>query len=201
MIPAPIILSYIMDNRHIKSRRVKGLCGTAAVALVTLGATGGLLAWIITNDVDRSKPAPAVDWTEPAFAGGFILYILFGIIYACFQIAVQWTLGSLTNEPSLCARYAGAFKGTVSLGMCISFILDSEGISFRNQAIIQMVLYVIGLLCLTYVIAVYVKETNYFSEESVIVPESVKTQMEIQAGKSVPPAEIIEPHHDDQKKN
>ncbi|CAH0033149.1 unnamed protein product [Clonostachys rhizophaga] len=200
MIPAPIILSYIIDNRHIKSRRTKGLCGAAAVALVTIGATGGLLAWIITNDIDRTKPTPAVDWTDPSFAAGFLLYILFGVIYACFQIAVQWTLGSLTNEPSLCARYAGAFKGTVSLGMCISFILDSEGISFRYQAIIQMILYVLGLLCLAYVITVYVKETNYFSEETVIVPESIKKKMVIQADVEVPPGEIANSHPGSMKK-
>lgn len=177
MIPAPICLAMIMDNQKITSRRSRGLYGSAVVGVISIAAMGGLLGWIIKNDVDRHLDPPAIDWSEPAFAAGFILYLLFGIVYACFQIATQWTLAALTNDPSLCARYAGAFKGTVSLGMCVSFVIDSEGVSYRNQAIIQLLLYALGLACLLYVIAVYVKETNYFAEEDVIVPAAVEEKL------------------------
>ncbi|RDW90964.1 putative membrane transporter protein [Coleophoma crateriformis] len=174
MIPAPICLALIMDNPRIASRRTKGLLGAVSMGIITLAATGGLLGWVIQNDVNRNNASPGVDWSDSAFAAGFILYLLFGIVYACFQIAVQWTLGSLTNDPVLCARYSGAFKGTVSFGMCISFTIDSQNVSYRNQIIIQLVLYVVGLASLFYVIAVYVTETNYFTEANVIVPASVE---------------------------
>ncbi|KAF4961810.1 hypothetical protein FSARC_10068 [Fusarium sarcochroum] len=173
MIPAPILLAYIMDNRHIKSRRSRGLMGFSVVSLITMGATSGLLAWVMQNHVVKSAESPAVDWTDSAFAPGIILYLLFGVIFACFQISVQWTLSSLTNDPSLCARYAGAFKGTVALGMCISFTVDSQGMSFRDQIIMQLALYALGICCLFYVISVYVKQTNYFAEEGVVVPVEV----------------------------
>lgn len=58
----------------------------------------------------------------------------------------------------------------------MSFIFDSQGISYRNQTIIQLVLYVFGWLCLIYVIWFYVKDTNYFEEPNVIVPKKVDEQ-------------------------
>ncbi|KAJ6443235.1 membrane transporter protein [Purpureocillium lavendulum] len=186
MIPAPLALAWVMDNQRLSSRRTRGLIGVAIVGTITIGVTAGLLGWILRNGVERSGNGPAVDWADSRFAAAFILYLLFGVVYACFQITVQWTLASLTNEPSLCARYAGAFKGTVSLGMCVSFIVDSQGMSYRNQAIMQLVLYAFGISCLAYVIAVYVKETNYLDESLVVVPEAVeralKAKLEAEPG-------------------
>ncbi|GME47572.1 putative membrane transporter protein [Neofusicoccum parvum] len=176
MIPTPLAIAWVMDNPRIPTRRLKGIIGASIMGLITLGATAGLLGWITTNGIDANDPSPGIDWTESGFASGFILYILFGIVYATFQICVQWTLSSLTNDPVLCARYAGAFKGTVSLGMCISFVLDSEGVSYRTQTTVQLVLYVIGLTSLLGVTWFFVKDTNYFLEDNVIVPKHVEEE-------------------------
>ncbi|PLB47354.1 MFS general substrate transporter [Aspergillus steynii IBT 23096] len=177
MIPTPLILAYILDNKHVKSRRLRGVMGTTFTSLITMGATCGLLPWVIRNQVDRERPS-AVDWTDSSSAAAMALYILFGIVYACFQIGVQWTLAALTNDPALCARYSGASKGTVSLGMCVSFTVDSQGMSFRNQVIMQLVLYCVGICSLYYVIIVYVRQTNYFVEESVIVPTGMENVLD-----------------------
>ena len=67
-----------------------------------------------------------------------VMYPFFGISFSGFQIFVEWQLASFTNEPAKSARLAGFFRGTSSLGMCISFLLDSQGISFLNQAVIQL---------------------------------------------------------------
>ncbi|KAL3455403.1 hypothetical protein BJX64DRAFT_272490 [Aspergillus heterothallicus] len=61
---------------------------------------------------------------------------------------VQWTLGALKDDPALCARYARAFKGTVRLGMCIIFTMDSKGVSYVTQTMVQLVLYVVGVICM-----------------------------------------------------
>ena len=170
MIPAPLCLALIIDSPRIQSRRERGLIGATIIGVISIATMAGLLGWVIHNDVNRTKDPPAVDWTEAAFAAGFILYLLSGIVYALYQIIVQWILGSLSNDPTLCARYAGAFKGTVSLGMCISFTVDGQNVNYRNQVIYELALYVFGLLCLYWVIYFYVNETNYFLEDSVIVP-------------------------------
>lgn len=192
MIPAPLILTAIMGSPRLKTRRIQGLVGASIVSITTLACFGGLLGWVIHNDVDRTKTPPAVDWTDSAFAGGFILYLLSGVVYACFQIIAQWTLGSLSNDPSVCARYAGAFKGTVSFGMCISFTIDSQMVSYRDQTIIQLCIYALGIVSLLYVIWFHVKDTNYFLEEAVIVPLSAEERA-VMSGKV--PQEVIEHEH------
>lgn len=139
MIPAPLVFAWILDTSKVKSRRVRGLVGVTVLGAITLGTSGGLAAWISYNDVNQNIPARGVDWTDSTFAAAFILYILFGIIYAIYQIAVQWTLAALSNDPVRCARHAGFFKGSTSLGMCVSFILDSQKVSYMNQLIVQYV--------------------------------------------------------------
>lgn len=52
----------------------------------------------------------------------------------------------------------GAFKGTVSLGICINFVIDSQGISstIKKQTVIQLLPYVLGIVCPLYIRAVCV---------------------------------------------
>ncbi|OQV05328.1 hypothetical protein CLAIMM_10089 isoform 2 [Cladophialophora immunda] len=171
MIPAPLLLAWVMDSPKIKSRRMRGVVGVTAIGTITMASLAGVLGWICVHDIDRHKTPPGADWTDGSAAVGYIfLYLFFGIVDACFQIVVQWTLSALTNDPVLCARYAGAFRGTVSLGMCIAFTLDARTVSYKNQIIIQLCVYALALCSLYYVILTYVKETNYFAEENVIVP-------------------------------
>lgn len=171
MVPCPLALAWIMDTKYIKSRQNRGFVGLAILGSITIGALIGLTIWIKKNNVNRqTHPPPGVDWTDSAFGAGAILYILWGIIYATYQIVVQWVISALTNDPVRCARYAGLFKGTTSLGMCVSFILDSKNVTYLDQLIVQFVLYALGLACLAVVIKLWVKETNYFHEEDVIVP-------------------------------
>ena len=175
MIPCPLALAYIMDTKYIKSRRRRGALGVGIMGTITLASSAGLAGWIVKSNVNRQEnQPPGIDWTDAAFAPGFVLYLLFGIIYATYQICVQWTLASLTNDPVRCARYAGMFKGTTSLGMCISFVLDSQGVSYLKQLIVQFVLYGVGLTCLLGIIWYGVKETNYFQEDDVIVPHAIE---------------------------
>ncbi|KIX09740.1 uncharacterized protein Z518_00821 [Rhinocladiella mackenziei CBS 650.93] len=181
MIPCPLILAYVMDKTPIKSRRLRGIAGASLMGSITLATNAGLAAWIVYNDVNRQRNTPpGVDWTDSKFGAGFILYLLSGVIYACYQIVVQWTLGALSNDPKLCARYAGLFKGTTSLGMCISFVLDAQNVSYIDQLIVQFTLYVVGLVFLFLIIWRYVIPTNYFLEENVIVPHKWEERARIE---------------------
>ncbi len=54
----------------------------------------------------------------------------------------------MTNDPVLCVRYAGAFKGTVSFGVCITFTLDVEAVSYMVYIIIQLAVYALALVSL-----------------------------------------------------
>lgn len=190
MMPCPLLLAYVMDTKYIKSRRIRGMIGAIIMGTICLATNAGLAAWITHNDVNRqTNEPPGVDWSDSAFGAGFVLYLLSGkfnpwylalgcklltsepgIIYATYQIVVQWTLGALSNDPVQCSRLAGLFKGTTALGMCISFVLDSKNVSYIDQLIVQFSLYAVGLVFLMGVIWFCVKDTNYFLEENVIVP-------------------------------
>ena len=173
MIPAPLALAWIMDNKHIKKRRTRGMLGISIMGAIVLSTYAGLVGWLIKNDVDRNATPPAVDWTMSSFASAFILYLLSGIIYAGFQICGQWTLSGLSNDSYKCARYAGLFKGTTSLGLMIAFIMDSQNVSYLNQTIVHFVLYAIGLVSLMSVTWLFVRDTNHFLEDDVIAPQHV----------------------------
>ncbi|KAI9741784.1 MAG: hypothetical protein M1834_000170 [Cirrosporium novae-zelandiae] len=169
-IPVPLALAYIMDCEKIKSRRLRGMLGLGIMGVITMGTNAGLATWIVKNDINQNHTSPAADWTSDAFGAGFILYLLSGIIYAGYQIVVQWVISALTNDPVRCARYSGMYKGTTSLGMCISFVLDSKTVPYIDQLIVQFVIYGVGLCCVFCIIWFRVKETNYFAEDDVIVP-------------------------------
>ena len=174
MIPASFILARVMDTRYIKRRRTRGMLGMSIMAIVTSGTYAGLSVFISYNNIDRTRPPPAVDWTDSRYAAGLILYLLTGIIYSGYQIATQWVLGALTNDPAKCARYAGLFKGTTSLGLCAWFIMDGQDVSYRTQQASQFALYAMGLVSLFGITWCYVKDTNYFLEADVIAPRHVE---------------------------
>ena len=80
MIPCPLLLAYVMDTKHIKSRRIRGITGAIIMGTICLATNAGLAAWITKNNVNRQKNTPpGVDWTDSAFGAGFVLYLLSGM--------------------------------------------------------------------------------------------------------------------------
>lgn len=60
-----------------------------------------------------------------------------------------------------------------------SFIIDGNGGSYIAQLIFQFVCYFVGIVFLYIVTIKWVTNTNYFHENSVIVPEHVKQEAEM----------------------
>lgn len=129
----------ILDNKKIKSRKIRGFWGITAMGLNAIGAAAGLIGWLYHNDVDRITEPPAWDWTDPQFSGLFVLYIMFGATYSGYQLQTEWTLAATTNDPELLSKIAAIFKFWSSLGMFISFIVSGQQISFYAQTSIQLV--------------------------------------------------------------
>lgn len=170
MIPTAILLSMALDGKFVKSRRSRGMLTVAVVGLITMAASAGLTAWEKINHLDGALAASNIDWTDSNYAGGCVIYLLWGIVYASYVVVVQWVMASMSNDPDKLAFYAGFTKGTNSLGLCISFVLDVKSVTYFTQTIIQFVLYGVGTVIMFAVVYVFVKETNYFQEENVIVP-------------------------------
>ncbi|KAF3484377.1 uncharacterized protein GIQ15_03701 [Arthroderma uncinatum] len=175
----PWLMVFVLDNRKIQSRKIRGFVGVAFIGAVSVGASAGLYAWLDITNIGSLKKPQAKDWTDPEFGGMFALFVLFGAIYSAYQMTIEWVLSALTNDPSRLAQFGGVFKGTLSLGICISFVMAAENVPFVGQLSLQFSLYVIGIIGMVYVLIVYVKETNYFTEENVIAPLSVEEQAKL----------------------
>lgn len=178
MIPTAILLSLVLDGKLVKSRRNRGLLVVCAVGLITMGAAAGLVAWEKVNKIAGVLPvSPDVDWTDSKFPGGCVIYLLWGIVYASYVVVAQWVMAAMSNDPDKLAFYAGFSKGTASLGLCVSFVFDVKSVTYFTQTIIQFVLYGIGTIVMFAVVYAFVKETNYFEEENVIVPHYVEEKI------------------------
>ena len=75
MIPAPLLLAWVMDSPKIKSRKMRGVIGVTAIGTITMASLAGVLGWIIVKGVDRHKTPPGADWTEPNAIGYIFLYL------------------------------------------------------------------------------------------------------------------------------
>lgn len=129
---------YILDNKRIKSRKTRGLIGIAFMGAVAIGACTGLIGWLHINKVDSLKKAKGADWTDPEWPGLFVCYLLFGAIYAGYQMCTEYTLSATTNDPEILARVAGMFKFYSAFGMMVSFIMAGERVSFLGQVTMQL---------------------------------------------------------------
>lgn len=134
----PPILTTILDNRRITSRKVRGMLGIALHGTIAVAACGGLMGWMTINDTDAITKNPAWDWLDHQFPGLFVLYLMFGATYTGFQLATEWTLAATTNDPKKLSKIAGLFKCYSSLGMFISFIMTGQGATLWAQAGLQL---------------------------------------------------------------
>ena len=93
-----------------------------------------------------------------------------------YQIATQYVICSLTNDPERLARYAGVFRGVTAFGMMFSFIIDGNGGSYVAQLSFQFSCYFVGIVFL-YVVAIwFITDSNYFHEDMVIVPRQIEEE-------------------------
>lgn len=171
----PPILSFILDSKHVKSRRHRGFLALAFIGPITIGGAAGILAWIQVHQISYSGESRAWDWLGSQWGGLFVCYIMFGCVYSGFQMVTEYTLSATTNDPQVLAKVAGLFKFYSSLGMFLSFILAAQKVPFVGQAGLGLGLYFISCFCIIYILWKGILETNYFTEANVIVPIEVIT--------------------------
>lgn len=129
----------VLDSKFIDSRRTRGLLGIGIMGFVAIAACAGLIACLQVYEIDSLTEPAGADWSDPSWPGIFVCYILFGSIYAGYQMCTEWALSATTNDPQSLARVAGMFKFYSSLGMMLSFILAGQRVHFLDQVIFQLV--------------------------------------------------------------
>lgn len=134
----PGLLICVLDSRFIRSRRHRGLFGIGIMGTIAVSACVGLLSWLEVNKVESRPVSGSFDWTGSEFGGMLACFLLFGATYAGYQMCIEYTLSSTTNDPAILARVAGMFKFYSTLGMMISFILAGERVPFVGQVSLQL---------------------------------------------------------------
>ncbi|KAJ5438518.1 membrane transporter [Penicillium daleae] len=188
-IPSTFLYSLVLDNNRF-SRRVRGIMALTIAASVVVVSWALALKIQVQHQLRRDLPSPDWDWTDSQYGEFSAMLIFTGIAYAIDQMIVMWVISAFSNEPRLLARYGGFFKGMLSAGLCIAFGLESGGVSYLNQTIIQSTLTVVSFPIMYFLVIKCVKETNYFTEATVIPPEytgiqkSQASAQETELGKS-----------------
>ncbi|RFU28738.1 hypothetical protein B7463_g7578, partial [Scytalidium lignicola] len=179
-LPASFGMTYILDNPRFGHRKARALIGISVMSAVTLAICAAEAAWLAKHHLNRNEAGPSTDWTDPAFAGAFVIYVIYGSVYSIYQIATQYVICALTNDPERLARRASCFRGTTALGMMFSFIIDGNGGTYITQLSFQFACYFVGIIFLYVVTIFYVSDTNYFREEMVIVPKHIEDDARIE---------------------
>jgi hypothetical protein len=133
----PVVLVWIFDSQKISSRRTRGLIGVGFMGSMAVGTCIGMYIWLFGVRYDELGEPPGRDWAESGAPAFFALFILYGWVYAGYQMAVGWCSSSLSNDPLKLAQYAGYTRACTSLGMCLSFALASQSVSLLIQLSIE----------------------------------------------------------------
>ena len=122
-----ICIGYILDKKKyaLGKRALLGFT-TLAVAMNLIFGLGCVLEYNVLADFSKSNPLdPKIDFTESRFAFPCLAFVLYGLGDSMIQAYAYWVMGALAKDnPVLCARYTGFYKGVQSLGAAVSWMLD-----------------------------------------------------------------------------
>ena len=180
-LPSTWIVTYLTD-KSAKDRKTRGIYAVTWVSFLVLGCWIPFISWISVSNTFKNPPTGGVDWTDTEhFAGPFVIYLLFGILFTCHQLVGMWVLGTFSNDPRVAAIYGGLWKGIAGLGLAVFFGIAAAKVPFRyvhrsrcgdrnspdsvrNQAIAAMCLQVLSLPILFVMVMKYCTDTNYGHE-------------------------------------
>ncbi|EAY92760.1 hypothetical protein OsI_14562 [Oryza sativa Indica Group] len=105
-------IGYFLDfGFGSSSRRRRGLCGVAAVAVLGTAIWAGGLANQLRY-ADGNWGERLIDFKDGRrYAGPFLLYFSYGLLDAMFQSLIYWIIGALANDTQILSRYVGFYKG------------------------------------------------------------------------------------------
>ncbi|ORX69646.1 hypothetical protein DL89DRAFT_267832 [Linderina pennispora] len=144
-------------DRQSLSRKKRALYGVLITLAVVNAVWGGTLK--MQNKYTHGRigntptdyPGGAIDFKDTARAAGpCILYACMGIQDALWNNMAYWLLGTITNDASRLAHYAGFYKSMQSLGAAVSWQLDAKNVKYRKQLITNWVLLDVSALLMVY---------------------------------------------------
>jgi MFS family permease len=178
------VFGFALDYRGLRRTvRAKVAWGALFALIMVVWGAGYKFQTTYDRAFGESKTIKKKDWSDPGFAGPFILYMFYGFSDAAWQTCVYWFMGSLTNNGRKLANFAGFYKGIQSAGGAITWALDDNKIPYMNMFASNWGLLVGSLIVALPVILWKVKDTVPVEED---VKFSDETADEVVAKAVVP---------------
>jgi hypothetical protein len=142
-------------------------------AIFLIGTWSAIFTFLTTHDLDRTKKAWGVDWSNGTkFAGPLVIFVFLGSSWAILQGYIQWLCSTFSNEPSKLGRFSGYIEALRALGFAVAFGIDSNSVPFLTEAAAYFSLAMVGLILCVISTSKYTRNSRYGEEENVIVPEA-----------------------------
>lgn len=168
------VFGFALDYKGISRRtRAKAAWGALFATIMIIWGFGYMFQKTYTRAWAKEKSNLKKDWSEPGFAGPFVLYMFYGFSDAAWQTCVYWFMGSLTNNGRKLANFAGFYKGIQSAGGAITWALDEDGIEYMTMFASNWALLSGSLLIALPVILWKVKDTVPIEEDIAFADETL----------------------------
>ncbi|KAH7139435.1 major facilitator superfamily domain-containing protein [Dendryphion nanum] len=187
------VFGFALDYKGVR-RTVRAKAAWAALLALMMVVWG--CGYKFQKTFDRAygedKTIEKKDWSDPGYAGPFVLYMFYGFSDAAWQTCVYWFMGSLTNNGRKLANFAGFYKGIQSAGSAITWRLDDIKISYMAMFASNWGLLVGSLIIALPVILWKVEDSVPIEKDLAYTDETIDEV----APKAIVPAEK---HHLDEK--
>lgn len=167
-----VLIGWIVDNKEwiLRRRALVGLCSVAVLVNIFY-ALGCYLEYSLLGAFNKNRPFhPLLDFSDPGYIFPCIVFILYGLGDSMIQAYAYWIIGAVArDDPALCARYTGFYKGLQSLGAALAWTLDIKqlAIPYIYQFWSCWILFILALLpTLLVVRKIPLQESVKFEESS-----------------------------------
>ncbi|KAJ2234437.1 hypothetical protein H4R99_001630 [Coemansia sp. RSA 1722] len=157
---AQMVTSFLftrMLDHPALSRKIRALTGVITTFFVVNAVWGGALHMQskythgATTTSQTDYPGGPIDFMQTSRAvGPCILYACMGVQDALWNNMAYWLLGTITNDATRLARYAGFYKAIQSLGAAISWQLDARNVAFKTQLAVNWALLDVSSILMFY---------------------------------------------------
>lgn len=129
-LPASVGCAYLTD-RLPYGRRLRGYIALTLLGIFVFAGWIALLVWVSVSPTWAAVPEVGIDWSHSNFAGPFVLYLVFGVVYGSHQLIGMWVMGTFTNEPTTLAIYGGLWKGVAAGGVAVQFGMAAAAVAYQ----------------------------------------------------------------------
>ncbi|PYI18926.1 DUF895 domain membrane protein [Aspergillus violaceofuscus CBS 115571] len=117
-------LGYVLDHAR---GSLKGKARGVFAVVMTL--QGGVWVWAtVITSIYREKDQAALDWADPGFARGWVLYLFWVAMFQVNYMFLYFVIGNLARNKGEVVRLSALLRGTESAVQAVSYGLSSVGI-------------------------------------------------------------------------